>query len=242
MTSKQFFSLLILFFVTACSSLGAVEINGSVDSNPIPVRPTVPVVTETQTVIPEYMNEYLRLGLDKVNNERLLCFVIDESKIHLAPLGGIALGERIVHSWVEVDYFQDGNLEHSNVLVMVRRGGATQKDFNKFVFSNSGSGGAAGTVAFYESVHKAWAEVTPDEEHPIACGILGLKPPAEIPTIAGIDFEELTSIDLEKNGVNLLFQDVFPEESGQPQQVWVNGIGRVLPVTQGYLLIDMLAD
>jgi len=182
------------------------------------------------------MDAYKAGGYDKKNTDDFLCFVIDENKVHISPLGGIVFKERKIFIWVEVDYIINGSLKHGNVLVHVQRGGSEiNKEFHKFTFSNSGASGPNGTEAFYQALAKGWTDKT-EGDHTIACGILGLdKPPDEVLIDAKVH-EAFIMQNLEETGVVLLFDGVFPVVNGKAQPVTIFKVGEVLPITQAFII------
>ncbi|MDP3451118.1 MAG: hypothetical protein Q8R87_11105, partial [Anaerolineaceae bacterium] len=186
--------------------------------------------------IPAYMDAYIEAGYDKKNTDQFLCFVVDENKVHIGPLGGVVFKERKIFIWAEVDYIIDGVLKHGNVLVHVQRGGSEiHNEFQKFTFSNSGSSGPNGTEAYYQALAKGWTDKT-ESVHTIACGILGLEKPAEEVLKDVKAHEAFINQNLEETGVVLLFDGVFPVMDGKAQPVTIFKIGEVLPITQAFII------
>lgn len=201
-----------------------------------------PTATVTPPPIPDFMNEYIERGFDTVSSDHFLCFVIEDAKVHYSPLEGVVYKERVIRSWLEVAYILDGEFRHGIILEYVRRGGGNaNSDFTKMIYANSGQLSVNAPVAYIEAVHKGWEKYTPTE-HTIACGILGLNPPSETPLMDGVDFERLTKDDFKQNGVDLLFDGIFPVVDGKAQPVTINGIGEVLPITQCYILPELLVE
>lgn len=200
-----------------------------------------PTVTKTPQVIPDYMSEYIERGFDAISSDSLLCFVVDKAKVHYSPLEGIVYKERVIRSWLEVEYLRNGELHRGIILEFVRRGGnVIHKDLTKVTWSGSGSSFTNPSVAYVELIHNAWAEYTPNQ-HTIGCGILGTSLPSEIPQMDGIDFNNLLyAFEANTSTISILFDGVFPVEDGKAQSVTINGVGEVLPVTHFFTLKDLL--
>lgn len=242
-------SLILTFILASCSPSLANEMTSTVSVSPTPsetLLPTQtltpePTATETLQPIPDFMNEYIERGFDTISSDSLLCFVVDKTKVHYSPLEGIVYKERVIRSWLEVEYIRDGELHHGIILEYVRRGGsAIHKDLTKITWSGSGSSIVNPSVAFVERMHDAWAEYTPNQ-YTIGCGILGTNPPPEIPQMDGIDFHVLSnSFKANTSTIFILFEEFFPVVDGKVQPVTINGIGEVLPVTHFFTLKDLL--
>lgn len=242
-------SLLLAFILSSCSSIPTSEPTSIVSISPTPpetLPPTQtftpePTATETPQVIPEYMSEYIERGFDTNSSDSLLCFVVDKAKVHYSPLEGIVYKERVIRSWLEIEYIRDGELHHGIVLEFVRRGGSVlHKDLTKLTWSGSGSSFANPSVAYVEKVHKVWAEYTPTQ-HTIGCGILGINPLLETPQMDGVDFHIVSNaFEANTSTISILFEGVFPVADGKAQSVTINGIGEVLPITHFITLKDLL--
>lgn len=246
---KIFFvaSVLLTFILTSCVSSPVSEPTSIISISPTPpetLSPTQtstpePTATETPQVIPDYLSEYIERGFDTVSSDNLLCFVVDKAKVHYSPLEGIVYKERVIRSWLEIEYIRDGELHHGIILEFVRRGGSViHKDLTKFIWSGSGSSFPNPSVAYVEKVHNVWAEYTPTQ-HTIGCGILGINLPPEMPQMDGIDFHLFSNV-YEANTISLLFDGFFPVVDGKAQPVTIHGIGEVLPITHFITLKDLL--
>lgn len=242
-------SVLLAIILSSCSSLPTSEPTSIVSISPTPsetLSPTQtftpePTATETPQIIPEYMSEYIERGFDTVSTDSLLCFVVDKTKVHYSPLEGIIYKERVIRSWLEVEYIRDGELHHGIVLEFVRRGGSViHKDLTKITWSGSGSSFVNPSVAFVERMHNAWSEYTPTQ-YTIGCGILGINLPSEIPQLDGIDFSILAnSFEANASTISILFEGFFPVVDGKAQPVTIQEIGEVLPITHFFTLRDLL--
>lgn len=237
-------SVLLLIFLSSCTTIQTTTDELQIRTQTVAYSSPHPILTSTlertstptQLPIPGYMSAYIEGGYEQMNNDQFMCFVIDENKVHVAPLGGIVYKDRKIFIWVEVDYITDGILKHGNVLVHMQRGGSDlQNEFNKFTFSNSGQSGSNGTEAFYQSISKAWTDST-EGDHPIACGVLGLEKPADEVLLGAKVHDAFIKQNLEETGVVLLFDGVFPVVDGKPQSVTIYKIGDVLPITQAFII------
>lgn len=241
-------SILFALSLSACNKLiqnDKIETATTISSMTATVLPPAtftpaPTSTATQVPIPDYMNEYLLGGYDKKYSDQFMCFVIDESKIHVSPLGGIIYKERKIYSWVEVDYIVAGVLRHANVILLVERGGSSaQSEFAKFTFSNSGLMLGGVSPAFVEGFANEWKNGTKGD-YPIVCGYLGLQTLVgkSLTDAEGLEMGSRSQESLESRGVILLFTGVFPVTDGVAQSITISGIGEVLPITEAFVIAN----
>ena len=188
---------------------------------PIPFTPTLEP-TATVTVIPtpeipDYMAYYFEAGYDKKSDDSKLYFVYNEDAIHYAPDNGILFNGRLIRSWVEIDYIEDGVYKHGNILsYVVMEKQNTHQFFAKFVYSNSGAlFGMNPSLAFIKATDGSFnSEFTPDLSYPIMEATLGVIP----------------------NGSEAIYEPIFPKKDGKSQPVTIPGIGEVLPITTARLV------
>jgi hypothetical protein len=218
MKTKTSLLSLVVILLTSCApaSLPAPTETATV----VPTATTIVLPTETYTpaptatippvVIPDYMQDYVDRGFDKMSGNGILYVVIDETKIHYAPEEGIIFQERIIRDWFEVTYIENGLLKHGIILDFVGRGGNdVHKTLNRFVDSRGASEGPFIPLnAMVRTIRTDWADRTKGD-YPIAIGILGVKAD-------------------DVNG-QVIFGDIFPPGA---TSVRIPGIGDVLPITQ----------
>lgn len=184
---------------------------------PTATYPPEPTATVTPPSIPDYMNDYIERGFESQSTEDVIYLVFDENKIHYSPLAGIVYKERVIRSWYEVDYIQNGEWKHGIILGYIRRGGnGNNQDFGKFTPANSGSNSANPSIAWVESIDQAWTSRSEGEHTTFRC-LLGLSSTPEM---------------FLQPGVDILFEGMFLVADGKAQSVTIDGIGEVLPVTQ----------
>jgi hypothetical protein len=89
--------------------------------------------------IPDHMTPFIEGGYDKKSDEKILYLTYNEASLHYLPENGIVFNERIIKSWVYVDYFENGEFKRGIILDLVIRGGDDLfKEYGKFVWSSSG--------------------------------------------------------------------------------------------------------
>ncbi len=213
-------AFIILILLTACSPAAASQPSApptdaapSATWTPAATPTSRPAPTATAQLIPEFMRDYIEQGYEARNTDETLCFVIHKKAVHYSPLEGIVFKGRVIRSWLEVSYLQNGEYRQGIILEYVR---SDTPLFSKFVWSGSGSGMTNPSVAWVQTIHKGFEDAT-EGDYPIACGTLGLPANPEIALIPGVD---------------TLYEGIFPVEDGKVQTAWIPGIGRVLPVTQ----------
>ncbi len=241
----DFISIFLLFSLSSCDTLSAVTSSATSTIFPSETATAIPATstpepspTATQVPIPDYMDAYLEGGYDKKNTDQFLCFVIDENKVHISPAGGVLFNERRIFIWTEVDYIKAGRLLHSNVIVLMKRGGSgVQSDFQKITFSNSGASFDTGSEAFYRGIADGWMDNT-EGEYPIACGLLGLETPEGdgLVDAESVGMDRFGQEGLESRGVKMLWEGLFPVVEGKALSVVIPGIGAVLPITEAFII------
>ena len=198
--------------VAASPTATQIEPTVAPTNTPVPTATLEPTNTPepTQVVMPDYLATYCERGYDALNSDTELYVVIDEGKIHYSDLNGVVFNERIIRSWQEVDYVEDGVRKHGIVLGYVRRGGSgPNAEFGKFTLANSGSITANPSVEWVKSIDNSWTGRT-EGTHTTFKGTIGIN---------------------EDPSIQLLFDGFFPIVNGVPQPVTIPGIGTVLPIT-----------
>ncbi|MDP3443234.1 MAG: hypothetical protein Q8T08_10305, partial [Ignavibacteria bacterium] len=135
----------------------------------------------------------------------------DEANLHYLPENGIVFNERIIKSWVYVDYFEDGEYKRGIILDLVIRGGnGLFKDYGKFVWASSiGEMSTNPSMAFMTKMDNFFADNTPETLHPIMCAPL----------------------KYHGTGEAQLYEGLFPNIDGKLEPVTIPGIGEVLPIS-----------
>jgi hypothetical protein len=175
-----------------------------------------PASTATYTItptmeIPDHMTPFIEGGYDKKSNEKMLYLTYDEASLHYLPENGIVFNERIIKSWVHVDYFENGEFKRGIILDLVIRGGDDLfKEYGKFVWSSSGGIMVTNpSMAYMVRTDNFFADITPETSHPIMCAPLK-------------NYE---------TGEAQLYEGIFPNVDGKLEPVTIPGIGEVLPIS-----------
>jgi len=176
--------------------------------------PTPTIITETVAptpAIPDYVQPFFEGGYDKKSTDDELYFVYDETSVHYLSGNSIVFNERIIKSWAEIDYVENGILKRGIILDLVIRGGNDNLTniYGKFVWASSQSQmGTNPSLSFMEKMDKFFADSTPDTSHPIMHAPLIYHP----------------------TGATQLYEGIFPIVDGRLQPVNIPGIGTVLPI------------
>jgi len=208
--------ILISLFLSSCAPVATPEptstLTPTVTSTLKPTETPTPekTPTATATIIPDFMKPYFDGGYDKMTTDELMYIVYDENSVKYAPGDGIIFNERIIRSWTEVYYVEDGVLKHGIVLDFVLRGGnELWKDFGKFVWAGSGADfGMNPSFAYLDRTEKFLSKIT-KTSYPI------MKAPLTLYTTGDAE----------------LYEGIFPTKDRKLQPVTIPGIGVVLPFT-----------
>ncbi len=172
---------------------------------------TSKIILTPITEIPDHMTPFIEGGYDKKTNEKMLYLAYDETSVHYLPENGIVFNERIIKSWVYVDYFENGEYKRGIILDLVIRGGdGLFKNYGKFVWASSiGEMSTNPSMAFIVRNNNFFADNTPKTSYPIMCA----------------------SLKYHETGEAQLYQGIFPSIDGKLQPVTIPGIGEVLPIS-----------
>jgi hypothetical protein len=174
--------------------------------------PPTSTIRPTETVVPtpDYVQAFIDAGYDKKSTDSDFFVMYDESSVHYLPGDGIVFNERVIRSWAEVDYIENGVWKRGIVINFLVRGG---KDifsgYGKYILSSSQQSNMGGTsIEAIKAVNKAVNEHTDEGGHPIMHTSLTRYP---------------------DTGATQLFEGIFPMVDGKLQPVNISGIGIVLP-------------
>jgi len=222
---KQTYTLIFLtlsLVLAACSpSIVSVTESAAVTTNtatPVPTKISLPptsTTTPTETVVPtpampEYVQAFIDAGYDKKSTDSDFYVMYDESSVHYLPGDGIVFNERVIRSWAEVDYVENGVWKRGIVINLLIRGGKNLfSEYGKFIMSSSQQSHMDHfSTKAVQSVNMAFNEHVDEGGHPIMHTSLTKYP---------------------QTGDTQLYEGVFPMVEGKLQPVNIPGVGIVLP-------------
>ena len=222
---KQTYTLIFLtlsLVLAACSpSIVSVTESAAVTTNtatPVPTKISLPptsTTTPTETVMPtpampEYVQAFIDAGYDKKSTDSDFYVMYDESSVNYLPGDGIVFNERVIRSWAEVDYVENGVWKRGIVINLLIRGGKNLfREYGKFIMSSSQQSHMDHfSTKAVQSVNMAFNEHVDEGGHPIMHTSLTKYP---------------------QTGDTQLYEGVFPMVEGKLQPVNIPGVGIVLP-------------
>jgi hypothetical protein len=173
--------------------------------------------TDTSTpATPDYMRAYRETGFDNTTDSEKFYFVYNETEVHYTSGNGIVFNDRIIRSWVDVDYFENGVYKRGVILgYVLREMKNIHNYFGKYTVSSSGAlTGMNPSLAFIQGNDKFFAGLTPDTDYPIMVATFKISP----------------------TGDAELYEAIFPVVDGKTQSVNIPSIGEVLPITDAQLV------